>query len=224
MRWMWWVAPLVIVVVYVLVWVESRRARRKRRELVQGWAKAHAQSSKQEIPADLRRGIHHAGDGYEFALQTLRDARDGKSAAVVFGDIEAGLFGTSDHHSIAVRLTKAAPNLVVRPRARTRSEVENTIGVPFESDAKFRESFVALSPDAAQARAWLIEPVRSALLAIGPAWLRTHGSVATVTVYGPADPKTLTNLLEAADRIHTEYGGLNEAQAPSPPETPSAVA
>ena len=235
MRWLWYVGPIVIAIVYL--WTALLPTRRDR------WRKAELRRWVTEMlgppPVDRPREPGYRPPGEPAEQQPSPATRDrfiGRLPAS-FDPIadEAGLGSSlanvtlvpklayltarsanressSNLLTVLVKLAKPAPAMVIRPLPIVDGRRQENRGMTIPGDPRFNEEFTVEGTDTAQIAKWLGAPIREALLELPDAWLRTDGRMLALTVYGDADADRIDELVAAADAIFAERGA---GKAPS---------
>lgn len=210
MRWLWDVAPVAALLIYLLstLWVDPKEERRRRE--IRRWT--------EEFLGPLRR----KGKKITRRVKRLPQLFSGILEAVGGGDRvsdvvlvpklaylavrEADHFSGSDHQTVVCLLESPAPRMVVRPLPIVDGNVATNDGIQFRKDPDFMDSFIVEGQGAKPIGKWLKRPLRRALMEMPDVWLRTEGRALALTVYGPIDAERLDELVAVADAVFAEYG------------------
>jgi uncharacterized RDD family membrane protein YckC len=235
MRWLWYVGPVVIAIVYL--WTALLPTRRDR------WRKAELRRWVADMLGPLPLGrprepvYRRPGAAEDGSLAGATQSRFLGRLPASFEPMadEAGLGSIvdivtlvpklaylnvrsanrqigSNQQTVVAKLAKPAPSMVVRPLPLVEGRRQENRGITIAGDTKFNDQYMVEGTDAAQITKWLNAPIREALLELPDAWLRTDGRMMALTVYGDADADRLDELVAAADAIFAERG---TAKAPS---------
>ncbi len=235
MPWLWYVAPVAVVIIYILTASRSPRFS----EEIERWRKRMARVGRSEGEADAPQG-HRGAKGAKgkgprrvnappSQLTRLLEATGGGDVVDYYelcpklaylAVMSANAFQGSDHVTVLARLDEAAPTFTVRPLPIVEGKRIANNGVQFKTDAEFTELFlvergIESGPTTTPTeegdkaiRKWLSPPLREALLDLPNGWLRIDGKakVMAFTVYGLVDADRIGELIAAADIVFAEYG------------------
>lgn len=252
MRWLWYVGPIVVAVVYALVafW-PTRRAQRRTAELKR-WVEeflgpltpARKKSKKKRSARDLARLTRSRFLGrLPRAFDDLLEAAGpGSSVANIvlvpklayLAMRGANRVSSTDHQTVVARLAKPAPSMVVRPLPVVEGRQVDNRGVQFDRDPDFMQQYLVEGVESRAIVKWLRKPIREALVELPDVWLRTEGRVMALTLYGEVSAERLDEFVATADAVFAERGAGgapslfgDEDHAPAPsretePETKPA--
>lgn len=223
MRWLWYVGPIVVAIVYLwTALVPTRRERWRLREL-RRWVKdflgplpsdAPAGKTKRPelaAPAAPSRLVGRLPPAFDELLERVGLGRTVGNVTLVpklayLAVRGANRVGGSDHQTVIAKLGKPAPAFVVRPMPVVEGRRQEGTGVEFDNDPAFSEQFLVEGSDAKAIRRWLDSAARETLLELPGAWLRVEGRHLALTLYGDADADRLDELVGAADALFAERG------------------
>jgi uncharacterized RDD family membrane protein YckC len=213
MRWLWFVAPLVLLASYLAIVLTSTMEDARRTRALNRWldellgplvsGKKSLRRRVRALPDRLIAMVEAAGGGArvadivlvpELAYVAVR-AADGATA--------------SSHHTVICKLKKPAPKFVCRPLPIIDGRPLENRGLAV--DEEFCESFVVEGDDIKGVRTWLDSEVRATLYAHPDVWLRTQGDVMAVTLYGPIDADQLDELVATTDALYAKYGASSKS-------------
>ncbi|MBI4701245.1 MAG: RDD family protein [Deltaproteobacteria bacterium] len=252
MPWLWYVAPIVILLVYfVLVWRPMPAERRRRRE-IELWLAAMLGP----LPAKAEAPAENAKPARKGAAEQRRP-REVERLAPSFGDLveqagggervadvvlvpkvahlavrAAGPVAGSHHQTVVAKLGKPAPSLVVRPLPVVEGKRAENRGIHFPKDEEFAEHFVVEGDDAKAIVRWLKPSLRRALRELPEVWLRVQGKMMALTLYGEAPAGRLAELVAVADALFAAKGvgggslvraGAKASAAPAPASAEPAI-
>jgi hypothetical protein len=218
MPWLWYVGPLVLLVVWFLTGLRGRHEARRDRELARwralmtpeaapaqpGGRKADAGSDGprpvRSLPSSIERMLQETGGGAVLARYELVPKL--AYAAAVGPDAKNG----SEYQAVLAKLAKAAPRLTVCPLPIVDGKRAPNTGVQFKKDPEFMEQFLVEGPDAKAIGRWLSKRIRDALLDFPDAWLFVQDRTLAIAVYGPVDAERFEELVITADAIFAEHG------------------
>jgi hypothetical protein len=234
MTWLWFAAPLVAVVVYVL----AGRRDERRDAAIARWRKAAGNPRRTtSLPGPSARILETTGGGTPLGYFEL--APKLAHLAIMGADALQG----SDHATVVAKLDEPGPTFTVRPLPIVEGQRIPNTGVQFRKDPAFMALFLVeptleegpVAPvreaDEKAIRKWLSPPLREALLEFPDGWLRVDGRAKAMafTLYGPADAQRFDELIAAADIVFAEYGAEggpsllpDEAKAESDEPEPKA--
>ncbi len=220
MRWLWWIGPIAVAVVYVVTALWPTRRARRRRLALHRWLDdylgplEHKQPRGKQgrersrlvgrLPERFEAMVDKAGGGAAVGQVVLVPKL--AYLAMCAADRQVG----SDHQTVVVKLARSAPAMVVRPLPVVDGgRVENT-GIAIDKDPEFMDRFVVEAGDEqVSAKAivrWLKSPLREALMETPAVWLRTQGRFMAISLYGGVDVEKLDELVATADAITAERG------------------
>jgi hypothetical protein len=235
MIWMWYVAPVVLALLYVVTgWPDRRREAE-----VERWrSKLGPKAVVGKEPAGYRDKVGvKQGPGTK-RLEVLGGAFQ-RMLLLAGGGSPIGHFelvpklaylsvmqtdpmSGSDHQTVVAKLEppeqKEALEFTVRPLPIVEGERVANTGVQFTKDPEFMALFLveptlegtpppaSLDKVSKVIRRWLSPPIRSALIEMPDLWLRVDNKTMALTLYGPADAEKLQSLVAAADVIFAEHG------------------
>lgn len=210
MPWLWYVAPFVVVLLYMLTGLPGRHERRRTRELAR-WKEYMAPESEDAgpnafppevrvLPGDLQRALPEAGEGIPVAYYELFEKL--AYVAVMGPSWKNG----SEYQAVVARLARPAPELRVYPLAIVDGKRLPSTGVQIKKDPELMALMQVEGKSAKLVSKWLTRPVRNALKDLPEVWLYARGSVMVLALYGPVDPDRLYALVQAADAIFAEHG------------------
>lgn len=207
-HWRWLGAFATVALVYVITGrhTDPRRARE-----VEAWRASwgpNTGGSKPKpgakrvgaLPGELARAVEEAGGGKPVGLFEL--VPKGAYLAVMAADAAAG----SDHQTVAIQLHRKAPSFSVRPLPIVDGRRIPNTGVQFKKHPEFMELFLVEGADPKAIGAWLIRPLREALIDLPDAWLSVSGRTLTLTTFGACHRAALEDLVATADLFFVEHG------------------
>jgi uncharacterized RDD family membrane protein YckC len=233
-RWLWYIGPLLAVLCYLAVVLGStgEDEQRKRHlarfidELLGPLKEGKKQLGRRvrALPDELLELVTAAGGGARIADVVL------VPQLAYFASRAADGETLSAQHTVVFKLKKRAPSFVCRPLPIVDGRPVENRGL--EIDADFGALFIVDGErgDQKAIRAWLDDDVREALTDLPAVWLRTDGTRAALTLYGPIDAESMEELVATADVLFAAYGsgsqsllGDAKARAKKSPPAPSDV-
>ena len=216
MKWLWFVGPLVVLLVAWLVGLQPTAEERRLRRIVQRWLEEYlgplrSPSSMRrtgkvksrrvrQLPTIFRRVLDLVGGGVRMTDAVLVPKL--AYVAVRLADLRTSF----NHVTVLCRLSKAAPSLVCRPLPVVDGRPVENSGVAFKKHTDFTDLFLVEGDDEKAVRRWLRRSLRDALLELPEVWLRVEGDVMAVTLYGAVDEELLDELVGVADAFFAEHG------------------
>lgn len=210
MRWLWYIGPLLAALCYLAVVLGSTREDEERKrhlarfidQLLGPLREGKKQLGRRVrvLPAELAELVDTAGGGARVADVVL------VPQLAYFASRAADGENLSAQHTVAFQLKKRAPTFVCRPLPILDGRpIENT-GIVI--DQEFGASFVVDAERGGEKaiRDWLDDDVREALCELPAVWLRTDGTRAALTLYGPIDAEAMEELVATADVLFAAYG------------------
>jgi uncharacterized RDD family membrane protein YckC len=212
MRWLWFIGPLMVVATYLAVILAGTTEDVRRKLTLNRWldellGPLLGKDGKplnrrvRALPDPLAPIVEASGGGARVADVVLVPQHAYLAVRAADGET------VSTQHTVVCRLEKTAPTLVVRPLPILDGRPVENHGLAIE-DA-FGEEFIVEGESAKAAKKWLDEEVRSALLELPEAWLRTDGNVMALTLYGALDVDRLDALVGAADALYARHGATD---------------
>ncbi len=212
MSWLWFMGPLMLLATYLSVVLSGTTEDARRRLQLNRWVdeflgglydrdKKLLSRRVRALPNALLPLVDEAGGGARIAdivlvpQQAYLAVRGGSGQTL------------SSQHTVVCRLKKAAPSLVVRPLPFVDGRPLDNAGLVI--DTTFGESFIVEGSDVKAAKKWLDSEVRTTLLSLPEAFLRTHGENLTLTLYGSLDADRIDELVAAADALYAHLGAGN---------------
>jgi uncharacterized RDD family membrane protein YckC len=236
MRWLWYVGPILIAVVYLwtALWPTPRERWRvaELRRWVEDFLGPLPKARLAGASADEPGGPYRAGTKSARAKPTraYEERTVGRLPQAFEALVEQAGAGTvasnvvllpklaylavrsanhavgSHQQTVVAKLSKAAPTLVVRPLPVVEGKPQDNRGIVLPDDPQFMEQFVVEGTDHKLVGKWLSAAVREALLDLPGAWLRVEGRSMALTLYGDADADRLDELVATADALFAERG------------------
>ena len=234
MRWLWYVGPVLVVLVYLWSALWPTRRDRWRKAELRRWVDDFLGSLPKARPDENASG--ERGGPYRAAAERSSAGRDAYAeravvrlpqafhalveqagAGDVVGNVElvpklaylalraANLSSGSHHQTVVAKLAKAGPSVVVRPLPIVEGKPQENRGIVLD-DAPFMEQFMVEGADAKLIGKWLSAAVREALLDLPGIWLRVDGRTMALSLYGEADADRLDELVATADALFAARG------------------
>lgn len=199
MPWLWYTAPIVIVLLYVLTGLPARHERRRGRELAR-WQDLMQGPRPTRLPRDMAGVLQELGGGEEIATYELHDKL--AYVAVIGPDLQNG----SEYQAVVMKLEEPAPSLRVRPLPFVDGKLAPNLGIKLKKDPELTKVFEISGGAPKPIAKWLSRRVRDALRDLPYAFLVAQGKVMVLAIYGPVDADRLYALVSAADAIFEEHG------------------
>jgi uncharacterized RDD family membrane protein YckC len=211
-RWLWFAAPVVALLVYLATtrWptAEERRWRKELRRWLDellGPLPATKKSAERgrlvrAVPGDLARLVADVGGGARIADVVLVPKN---AYLVVRGPDGATVTG---HQTVLCKLAKPAPRMQIRPLPVVEGRPADNPGISFSKDPEMMDLFIVEGPDPKAIGKWLKPSLREALKEMPRVWARTDASVLAVTLHGATDADGFDELVAVADAFFEEHG------------------
>lgn len=229
MKWLWFVGPLVFLVISLLVGIFPTTEQRHIRRVVERWidemlgplrTKKGTRSRRvKQVPAIFHALLEQIGGGTRMTDLVLVP----KNAYVAVRHDDA--LTSSNHVTVLCKLatgkpskgkaakgkTATAPSFVCRPLPIVDGRVVENDGIHFANDEDFGELYLVEGSDEKAIKKWLTEELRDALLELPDVWLRVDGEGMALTLYGYRDMDQLDELLDLADAFYAEKGATGHS-------------
>jgi hypothetical protein len=221
MFWLWYVAPVALLVVFFLTGLPGEHERRRTKALA-AWrdlmtpkraaperkgdkkkkqqAEVEGPRSVTALPGDLNRLIPELGGGAPIARYELLE----KLAYVVVMGPDS--MNGSEYQAVLAKLEGPAPKFRARPLPILEGKRVPNTGIQFKKHKEFMERFLVEGSDAKKIGKWLTRALRTVLLDVPDAWLVVEGRAMALVQYGPVDAERLRDLVAAADTIFADQG------------------
>ncbi|HSO00092.1 MAG TPA: hypothetical protein VLS89_17485 [Candidatus Nanopelagicales bacterium] len=213
MPWLWYVAPIAVVVLYLLTGLPGRHERRRDRELSRWFEVMRPEGDVEgdvedgprrvgRLPGPLAGVLEELGGGEQVAAYALHEKL--AYVAAIGPDLQNG----SEYQVVVAKLEEPAPTLRARPLPIVDGRPVPNTGLKFKKDPGFAGLYL-VECDARSQKAvtkWMSRKVRDALRELPYAWLVVQGNTMALAIYGPADADRMYALVTAADVIFAEYG------------------
>ncbi len=210
MSWLWFVAPMTVALVALLISLSLTREEKQLREALRRWLA--------ELAGPLRSGKKTRSRGVKRLHPTFANMLDLGGGGARIGDAVllpkqaylaargASSSSGAQHVTVVAKLARRAPDLVARPLPIYDGAPAENTGIRFSKDPAFMDEFVVEGEQAKAIGKWLSGDIRDALMDMPDVWLRTQGSYATITLYGNASADDIDELVSVADSIYAEHG------------------
>ncbi|EYF05537.1 hypothetical protein [Chondromyces apiculatus] len=208
MPWLWYVAPIVVIVLYFLTGLPGRHERRRDREVArfrelmrpEEPGEIDGPQPTRQIPAELSRLLEGLGGGPMLSAFELHH----KLAYVAI--MGPDFHNSSEYQVVLARLDRKAPSFRVSPLALIDGQRVPNTGIKLKKDASFTDSFQIDGTEAKRVSKWLTSRVRDSLRDLPYAWLVVDQTTMALAIHGPVDADRLYALITAADSIFAEHG------------------
>jgi uncharacterized RDD family membrane protein YckC len=216
MKWLWFVGPLIFLLISLLVGIFPTAEQRNIRRSIQRWIDdllGPLQTSKgdktrrvRQLPAMFDGLLEAIGGGTRLTDLVLVP----KNAYVAVRLANATT--ASNHVSVMCRLKgKANPRFVCRPLPIVDGRAIENAGVIFSGDDEFQELFLVEGAEPKAIKKWFTRDLRDALLELPDCWLRVDGDAMSLTVFGYRELDTLDELVGVADAFYAEKGATGHS-------------
>jgi len=210
MSWLWFVGPVVVLFIGLVVSLWPTAEERRLRRVVQHWSDellgplvvGNKTKSRRvrRVPPSFNSLLAEAGGGTRMTDIVLLP----KLAYVAVRVADA--WACSNHVTVLCRLANAAPSFCVRPLPVVDGRPIENAGIQFSQDEEFTDTFLVEGADPKAVRKWLDENVREDLMDLPNVWLRVTGKQLALSTYGAADGEALDELVGVADSIFADKG------------------
>lgn len=222
MPWLWYVAPVALIIVYYLTGLPGARERERDAELArwrdrmtpkrvvktrEGYRGTKESKTELEgprmvssLPGDLQRLIPDLGGGQAIAYYELQH----KLAYVAIMGPDA--LNGSEYQAVLMKLQKRGPNFRVRPLPIVEGKRIPNTGVQFKKDATFMTQFLVEGTDGRAIGKWLPRSLRKIIREEEDAWLTVDGRAMALVHYGRVEADRLYDLIAAADALFADRG------------------
>lgn len=210
MRWLWFVGPLSVVIIALLLAMRRTPEESRLRKAVRKWLdeligplrignKTRSRRVRRLHPA-FERMVDLAGDGVRVCDAVL-------VPKIAYLAVRApSLAAGSQHVTVVAQLEESATPFVARPLPIYDGVPAENTGVRFGKDPEFMETFMVEGQNPKAIGKWLKPALREALMELPEVWLRVHGTYMTLTLYGHIDADTIDELVGVADALYAERG------------------
>jgi uncharacterized RDD family membrane protein YckC len=215
MRWLWFVGPLIVLLLLLWVSIWPGREENRLRAEVTRWLdellgplrtkKGDKGRRVRKIPDLFHAMVEAIGGGTR-----ITDAVLVPSVAYVVVRAADNVRG-SNHVTVLLKLDKLGPGLSCRPLPIVDGRLADNRGVIFEGDDLFRDSFEVVGDNPTAIKKWLRPDLREALLELPEVWLRVDRDVLALTLYGCPDADQIDQLVDVADAFCADKGATSES-------------
>ena len=227
MKWLWFVGPLVFLLISLLVGIFPTQEQRHIRRVIERWIdeilgplrtkKGTRTRRVKQTPAVFNPLLEQVGGGTRMTDLVLVP----KNAYVAVRYDDA--LTASNHVTVLCKLATSAskgkakgkkakaPSFVCRPLPIVDGRVVDNHGVRFADDDDFSELFLVEGDDEKAIVKWLTDELRDALIELPDVWLRVDGEALALTLYGYRDVEALEELLNLADAFYADKGATGHS-------------
>lgn len=210
MRWLWFVAPMVVALIALLLTFVLTPEEKRLRKALKVWLEQLAgplRSGKKTRSRRVKRlqpafanMVEAAGGGARIGDAVLLPKEAYLAARAASAD------SGSQHVTVVGRLAKQGPALVARPLPIYDGAAAENTGIRFSKDPAFMDDYVVEGTHAKAIGTWLTPDVRDALLDFPSVWLRVDGGYFSATLYGTPSADDVDELVNVADAVYAEHG------------------